>query len=170
MNVPERMRRGRLAVHLSLQQNPLVTSISAPNWPEPEGIEHMKLNKRILAVVIAAGTTTGAMALQPAVSGASTSTHAKATIKVGSKTYKLSGGACVISSSKIQVGVHQGSNTFGINGTLSKGKFTNAEIGALLNGKSIAMTTDSGSANKKGGKFSGTDAVSGAKVSGKFTC
>jgi len=91
-------------------------------------------------------------------------------VTVGSKTYNLSGGACVISGSKVQVGVGTSPNSLGINGKLKKGKFSNAQIGAVLKGKTIAMTTDSGKANSKGGSFQGKDAVTGANVKGTFTC
>jgi hypothetical protein len=129
----------------------------------------MRLNKRILASVLAAGAMTGGMLLQ-STSANATPGNAKAKVTVGGKTYKLSGGACVISGSKLEVGVGATPNSLGINGTLHKGKFKNAEIGAILSGNSVAVTSDSGTANSKGGKFKGTDAVTGGKVSGSFTC
>ena len=96
---------------------------------------------------------------------------AKAKVTVGSKTYSLKGGACVISGSTIQVGVGSKPNSLGLNGTLKKGKFTNAEIGmVLVRASAVAITTDTGTANAKGGTFKGTDAVSQAKVKGTFTC
>jgi hypothetical protein len=112
---------------------------------------------------------TGGLLIQSTGAGA-TPGNAKAKVTVGSKSYKLSGGACVISGNKVQVGVGASPNSLGINGKLKKGKFSNAQIGAVLSGKTIAMTTDSGTANAKGGTFKGKDAVSGASVKGTFTC
>lgn len=129
---------------------------------------HSKGKKRILASTVIAGMAMGGLALQT--TAGATPGSAKAKVTVGGKTYKLSGGACVISGSTIQVGVGSKPNSLGLNGTLSGGKFKNAQIGMLLKGKAVAVTTDSGKANAKGGSFSGKDAVSGGKVKGTFTC
>jgi hypothetical protein len=131
-------------------------------------MKHSKGKKRILASTVIAGMAMGGLALQTTAGAIPGS--AKAKVTVGGKTYKLKGGACVISGSTIQVGVGSKPNSLGLNGTLSGGKFKNAQIGMLLKGKAVAVTTDSGKANAKGGSFSGTDAVSGGKVKGTFTC
>jgi hypothetical protein len=122
----------------------------------------------MLACVAAVGMSLGGLAFQT--TAGATPGSAKAKVTVGSKTYKLSGGACVITGASIQVGVGEKPNSLGLNGTLKGGKFKNAEIGMILKGKDIAVTTDKGKANASGGSFSGTDAVSHEKVKGTFTC
>ncbi|HEX3795235.1 MAG TPA: hypothetical protein VHV57_12115 [Acidimicrobiales bacterium] len=125
-------------------------------------------NKRIIASAAVVGMALGGLALQT--TAGATPGSAKAKVTVGSKTYKLSGGACVISGTTLQVGVGSKPNSLGINGTLKGGKFKNAQIGMVLKGKPVAITTDSGKASASGGSFSGTDVVSHSKVKGTFTC
>ena len=132
------------------------------------GMKYSMGGKRMLATAAVAGMALGGLALQT--TAGATPGSAKAKVTVGSKSYTLKGGACVISGSTIQVGVGSKPNSLGLNGTLKKGKFTNAQIGMVLKGKAVAITTDTGTANAKGGTFKGTDAVSQAKVKGTFTC
>jgi hypothetical protein len=129
-----------------------------------------RLNHRILASTLALGVAAGAMGL--AASGASASPgSASAKVTVGSKTYKLSGGACQVTGSSVSVAVGgSSSNTLGLHASVHKGKFSNAQIGLVLGGKPLAMTTDTGTATSKGGTFKGTDVVSQSKVKGTFTC
>jgi hypothetical protein len=108
--------------------------------------------------------------LVPSAAGATTSTNSKATVVVSGKTYKLSGGACLVTSSKIALGIGTKTNSLGLSATVSNGKFSNGRIGMILGGKPVAITSGSGTATSKGGKFTGTDVVSNSTVTGTFTC
>lgn len=140
-----------------------------------ESLEHAKrarnrsVNRRILATAAVAGLAVAGM-LVPAVASAKTSTNSKATVVAGGKTYKLSGGGCIVTSSKVALGIGTKTNSLGLSAKVKNGKFSNAHIGMVLGGKPIAITTDSGTATSNGGTFKGTDLVSNSTVSGKFTC
>jgi hypothetical protein len=128
----------------------------------------MRCNKKILASLAAVGISVGGLALATG-AGASVG-NSKATVTVGSKTYKLSGGACVVSAHHIDLGIGSTKNTLGMNAAIKGGKFTNAQIGMVLGGTPLAITTDSGSATSKGGSFKGNDVISHSTVKGTFTC
>jgi hypothetical protein len=128
----------------------------------------MRCNKKILASLAAVGISVGGLALATG-AGASVGIS-KATVTVGSKTYKLSGGACVVSANHIDLGIGSTKNTLGMNAAIKGGKFTNAQIGMVLGGTPLAITTDSGSATSKGGSFKGNDVISHSTVKGTFTC
>jgi hypothetical protein len=128
----------------------------------------MRCNKKILASLAAVGISVGGLALATG-AGASVG-NSKATVTVGSKTYKLSGGACVVSANHIDLGIGSTKNTLGMNAAIKGGKFTNAQIGMVLGGTPLAITTDSGSATSKGGSFKGNDVISHSTVKGTFTC
>jgi hypothetical protein len=127
-------------------------------------------NRRIVASVAVVGIAAGGM-LIPATAGASTSvTGSKASVVLNGKTYKLSGGACVVTGSRVDIGIGTQTNSLGINAKVKKGKFSNAQIGMVLGGKPVAITSDTGTATSKGGTFKGTDVVSNSTVKGTFTC
>jgi hypothetical protein len=128
----------------------------------------MRCNKKILASLAAVGISVGGLALATG-AGASVG-NSKATVTVGSKTYKLSGGACVVSANHIDLGIGSTKNTLGMNAAIKGGKFTNAQIGMVLGGTPLAITTDSGKATSKGGTFTGNDVISHSTVKGTFTC
>ncbi|HXA32124.1 MAG TPA: hypothetical protein VNV87_07670 [Acidimicrobiales bacterium] len=134
-----------------------------------DGASPWTVNRRILASAAVAGLALGGM-LAPGVAGAATSTNAKASVSVGGKTYKLSGGACLVTASRVALGIGTNANTLGMNANVKQGKFSNAQIGMVLGGKPLALTTDTGTASSKGGTFQGTDVVSGSTVKGKFSC
>ncbi|HEY1467373.1 MAG TPA: hypothetical protein VGF11_09965 [Acidimicrobiales bacterium] len=134
-----------------------------------DGTSPRTVNRRILASAAVAGLALGGM-LAPGVAGAATSTNAKASVSVGGKTYKLSGGACLVTASRVALGIGTNANTLGMNANVKQGKFSNAQIGMVLGGKPLALTTDTGTASSKGGTFQGTDVVSGSTVKGKFSC
>jgi hypothetical protein len=128
-----------------------------------------RFNRRILTAAVALGVTAGAMVL-PAAGASASPGSASAKVTVGSKTYKLSGGACQVTGSKANVGIGGSPNSLGLHATVHKGKFSNAQIGLVLGGKPLAITTDTGTATAKGGTFKGTDVVSQSTVKGTFTC
>lgn len=134
-----------------------------------EGARSWSGHRGILASAAVAGLAVGGL-LAPGVAGATTSTNAKATVVVGGKTFKLSGGACLVTGSRVALGIGTKANTLGMNAKVKQGKFSNAQIGMVLGGKPLAITTDTGSATSKGGTFKGTDVVSGSTVKGTFTC
>jgi hypothetical protein len=125
--------------------------------------------RRILASAAVAGLAVGGL-IAPGVAGATTSTNTKATVVVGGKTYKLSGGACLVTGSRVALGIGTKANTLGMNAKVKQGKFSNAQIGMVLGGKPLAITTDTGTASSKGGTFKGSDVVSGSTVKGTFSC
>jgi hypothetical protein len=126
--------------------------------------------KRTLSAAAVIGVAAGGI-LVPTVAGAATSvTGSKAAVVLSGKTYKLSGGACVVTGSHMDIGIGTPTNSLGINAKVSKGKFSNAQIGMVLSGKPVAITTDTGTATSKGGTFKGTDVVSNSTVKGTFTC
>jgi hypothetical protein len=129
----------------------------------------MRRMSTLLASLVAIGTLTGGLIIQPTGAGASGSSG-MATVKIGSKTYKLSGATCFISGSKILATFGSPNKSIGINGKLHHGKFTNVSIAGLINGNGVGVFKDSGTASPKGGTFKGTEPVTGVKVSGKFTC
>jgi hypothetical protein len=129
----------------------------------------MRYDKKILASLAAAGISMGGLAFGVAGAGASVG-NSKATVTVGSKTYKLSGGACLVTANHIDLGIGSTKNSLGMNAKIKGGKFTNAQIGMVLSGTPLAITTDSGSANAKGGTFKGSDVISHSTVKGTFTC
>jgi hypothetical protein len=130
----------------------------------------MRCNRKILASLAAVGVSVGGLALATGAGASSIGTNSKATVTVGSKTYKLSGGACVVSASHIDLGIGSTKNTLGMNAAIKGGKFKNAQIGMVLGGTPLAITTDSGSATAKGGTFTGNDVISHSTVKGTFTC
>jgi hypothetical protein len=134
-----------------------------------EGARAWSINKRLVASAAVAGLAVGGM-LAPGVAGASTSTNAKATVVVSGKTYKFSGGGCLVTSSRIALGIGTSGNTFGMNAKVKQGKFTNAQIGMVLKGKPVAITSASGTTKSNGGTFTGNDVVSGSTVKGTFNC
>jgi hypothetical protein len=134
-----------------------------------DGASTWSMHRRILASAAVAGLAVGGL-LAPGVAGATTSTNSKATVVVGGKTYKLSGGACLVTGSRVALGIGTNANTLGLNAKVKQGKFSNAQIGMVLGGKPLAMTSDSGTASSKGGTFKGSDVVSGSSVKGTFTC
>jgi hypothetical protein len=115
------------------------------------------------------GLAAGAI-LIPTGAGATTVTGSKATVVLSGKTYKLSGGACVVTGSRVDIGIGTSTNSLGINAKVKGGKFSNAQIGMVLGGKPVAITSDTGTATSKGGTFKGTDVVSNSTVKGTFTC
>jgi hypothetical protein len=127
------------------------------------------LNHRILASVLALGVATGATALQVSAANAAPGS-ATAKVTVGSKTYKLSGGACQVTGNSVNLGIGGSPNSLGLHASVHKGKFTNAQIGLILGGKPLALTTDTGTVTSKGGTFKGKDVVSQSSVKGTFTC
>jgi hypothetical protein len=134
-----------------------------------KGASPWTVNRRILASAAVAGLAVGGM-LAPAVAGASTSTNAKAKVVVSGKTYKFSGGGCLVTSTRIALGIGSSGNTFGMNAKVKQGKFTNAQIGMVLGGKPVAITSASGTTKSNGGTFTGNDVVSGSTVKGTFNC
>jgi hypothetical protein len=128
-----------------------------------------QFNHRIVAAVLALGLATGATALQVSAANASPGS-ASAKVTVGSKTYKLSGGACQVTGSSVNLGIGGSPNSLGMHASVHKGKFTNAQIGMVLGGKPLALTTDTGTVTSKGGTFKGKDVVSQSSVKGTFTC
>jgi hypothetical protein len=134
-----------------------------------EGGSPWSTTRRILASTAVAGLAVGGL-IAPGVAGASTSTNAKAKVVVSGKTYKFSGGGCLVTSSRIALGIGSGGNTFGMNAKVKQGKFSNAQIGMVLGGKPVAVTSASGTTKGTGGTFKGTDVVSNSSVSGTFNC
>jgi hypothetical protein len=131
----------------------------------------MRLNKKVLASMTAIGFAAGGLFIQSAGAGAQTTVgNSKAKVVVSGKTYKMSGGACVVSSSHLDIGIGSNGNTIGINAAVKNGKFKNAQIGMVLGHQPVAITTDTGKVTSKGGSFSGTDVVSNSTVKGTFTC
>ena len=128
------------------------------------GSRNRSVKRRILATAAVAGM------LAPTVAGATTSTNSKATVVVSGKTYKLTGGACLATSSRVALGIGTATNSLGLSAKVNNGKFTNAHIGMILNGKPVAITTGTGTVSSNGGKFKGTDVVSNSTVTGTFTC
>jgi hypothetical protein len=126
-------------------------------------------NRTILAPIAVVGLAAGAI-LIPTGAGATTVTGSKATVVLSGKTYKLSGGACVVTGSRVDIGIGTSTNSLGINANVKGGKFSNAQIGMVLGGKPVAITSDTGTATSKGGTFKGTDVVSNSRVKGTFTC
>jgi hypothetical protein len=147
---------------------PTVGPARPTDWSTQKGFI-MGLRKKVLASVTAIGIASGGLIITAGGAGASVG-NAKAKVTVGSKTYKMSGGACVVTGNNVDIGIGSKPNTLGINATTKKGKFSNAQIGMVLSGKPVAITTDTGTANSKGGTFKGTDVVSHSKVKGTFTC
>jgi hypothetical protein len=128
------------------------------------------LRKRTLSAAAVIGVAAGGI-LVPTVAGAAISvTGSKAAVVLGGKTYKLSGGACVVTGSHVDIAIGTPTNSLGINAKVSGGKFSNAQIGMVLGGKPVAITTDTGTATSKGGTFKGTDVVSNSTVKGTFSC
>jgi hypothetical protein len=128
------------------------------------------VSHRILASALALGVVaTGATALSMSAANAEPGS-ATAKVTVGSKTYKLSGGACQVTRNSVNVGIGGSPNSLGLHAAVHKGKFTNAQIGLILGGKPLALTTDTGTVTSKGGTFKGTDVVSQSPVKGSFTC
>ncbi|HEX4219968.1 MAG TPA: hypothetical protein VHZ02_16440 [Acidimicrobiales bacterium] len=127
------------------------------------------LRHRTLSSAAVIGMAVGGL-LVPTVAGAAISTGSKATVVMGGKTYKLSGGACVVTGSHVDIAVGSPTNSLGINAKVQGGKFTNAQIGMVLGGKPVAITTDTGTATSRGGTFKGTDVVSNSTVKGTFSC
>jgi hypothetical protein len=125
--------------------------------------------RRILASAAVAGLALGGL-LAPGVAGAATSTNAKTTVVVSGKTYKFSGGGCLVTSSRIALGIGTSGNTFGMTAKVKQGKFSNAQIGMVLRGKPVAITSASGTTKSNGGTFKGTDVVSNSTVTGTFSC
>jgi hypothetical protein len=134
-----------------------------------ESTRERSFNRTIIAPIAVMGLAAGAV-LIPIGAGATTVTGSKATVVVNGKTYKLSGGACVVTGSHIDLGIGTKTNSLGMNAKVKGGKFSNAQIGMVLGGKPVAITTDTGTATSKGGKFKGTDVVSNSTVKGTFTC
>lgn len=134
-----------------------------------EGARTWSVQRRILASAAVVGLAVGGL-LAPGVAGATTSTNSKATVVLGGKTYKLSGGACLVTGSRVALGIGTKTNSLGLNAKVKKGKFSNAQIGMVLGGKPVAITSDTGTATSKGGTFKGTDVVSSSTVTGTFTC
>jgi hypothetical protein len=130
------------------------------------------LRKRTLSAVAVIGVAAGGIGiLVPTVAGAAISvTGSKAAVVTGGKTYKLSGGACVVTGGHVDIGIGNATNSLAINAKVSGGKFSNAQIGMVLGGKPLAITTDTGTATSKGGTFKGTDVVSNSTVKGTFSC
>ena len=114
---------------------------------------------------IAAGTVLG-----PVAAGATTVTGANATVVLNGKTYKLSGGACVITGTKLAIGIGSGSNSLGLNAVVKNHKFSNAQVGLFIGGQPVAITSASGTVKSNSGTFKGTDVVSNSTVTGKFSC
>jgi hypothetical protein len=133
------------------------------------GSRNRSVKRRILATAAVAGLAAGGI-LAPTVAGATTSTNSKATVVVSGKTYKLTGGACLATSSRVALGIGTATNSLGLSAKVNNGKFTNAHIGMILNGKPVAITTGTGTVSSNGGKFKGTDVVSNSTVTGTFTC
>jgi hypothetical protein len=134
-----------------------------------DGASSWTVNRRILASAAVAGLALGGM-LAPSVAGAATSTNAKASVVVSGKTYKFSGGGCLVTSTRIALGIGTSGNTFGMNAKVKQGKFSNAQIGMVLGGKPVAITSASGTTKSNGGTFTGNDVVSGSTVKGTFNC
>jgi len=82
----------------------------------------MRCNRKILASLAAVGVSVGGLALATGAGASSVGTNSKATVTVGSKTYKLSGGACVVSASHIDLGIGSTKNTLGMNAVIKGGK------------------------------------------------
>jgi hypothetical protein len=120
------------------------------------------------SLLLSAGLT-GTLLTQ--VSAASVPGSPKAKLTIGTKSYKFSGGFCETKTSSLFIGIASPPNSLTISGKLHHGKFKNAQIGITLgNGKTIdSVLRDTGTANSKGGKFTGSD-ISGLKVKGSYTC
>jgi hypothetical protein len=127
--------------------------------------------KGVLIPLALVGLAAGGAVVPVSAGATTTSTGSKATVHMNGKTYKFSGGACVVNGSKVDIGIGTGQNSLGLNASVSRGKFSNAQIGLILNGQPVAITSGSGTVNSKNsGKFTGTDVVSSSTVTGTFSC
>ena len=128
-----------------------------------------RFNRKIIASMAVIGLSAGGLVVAGAGAGASVG-NSSAKVTVGSKTYKLSGGACLVEAGTVNVGIGQHGNSVAIHGNIKNGKLSGAQIGMVINKKPIAITNGSGKANSSGGSFKGTDVVSNTTVKGTFTC
>ncbi len=128
-----------------------------------------RFNKKIIASMAVIGLSAGGLVVAGAGAGASVG-NSSAKVTVGSKTYKLSGGACIVQAGTVNVGIGEHGNSLAIHGNIKNGKLSGAQIGMVINKQPIAITGGSGKATSSGGTFKGTDVVSNKTIKGSFTC
>ena len=133
-------------------------------------VEVRSFKKGVLIPLALVGFAMGAVVPALGAGGLTTVTGSKATVIVDGKKYRLSGGTCVVSGTKLDIGIGTSTNSLAINAVVKKHKFSNAQIGLIVGGRPAAITSASGTATSRGGTFTGTDVVSGSTVTGTFTC
>lgn len=126
--------------------------------------------KGILIPVAFVGLAAGGAVVPISAGAATTVTGSKATVHLSGKTYKFTGGACVISGTKLDIGIGTNGNSLGITAVIANHRFSNAQIGLIVGGQPAAVTSGSGTVTSKGGTFRGTDVVSNSTVTGTFSC
>ena len=104
---------------------------------------------------------------------------AKVKLFVDGQEHDLSGGSCAAEGTMFTVNLGVVSSAdlggpkpdyFGLTVPAGGGHFTNAALAMTVDGKSYAVTSNSGDATATGGSFSGTAMGDAAPITGTFTC